>query len=246
MFQVVFSDESTIAVLEHRVQTVSRRSGEEFLPDCLKKTVKFPAKIMVWGAISVHGTSRLHIVEGTMNQIKYIELLEERLLPQLNDWFPDKDYIFQQDGAPCHTGKMTKKWFHSNKIRVLKWLGNSSDMNSIENLWESLKNEIHSEPISTKREQIEKLINVWFHSEKISKFCKNFIESMPEKNKALKSSKGGQTKSIELFQHNSLLLQQKNYSAILTSFMSDSDFVSKNSVFFVQIKKIHNNFSGTE
>ena len=51
---------------------------------------------------------------------KYIKVLEERLLPQLNDWFPDKDYIFQQDGSPCHTGKMTKKWFHSNKIRVLK------------------------------------------------------------------------------------------------------------------------------
>ena len=91
----VFSDESTIAVLNDRVQTVRRRSGEDFLPDCSKKTVKFPAKIMVWGAISVYGTCRSHIVKGTMNQIKYIEVLEERLLPQLNDWFPDKNYIFQ-------------------------------------------------------------------------------------------------------------------------------------------------------
>ena len=194
MFQVVFSDEPTIAVLEDRVHTVRRRSGEEFLPDCLKKTVKFPVKIMIWEAISVYVTSRLHIVKGTMNQIKYTKVLEERLLPQLNDWFPDKDYIFQQDGAPCHTGKMTKKWFHSNKIRVLKLPGNSPDMNPIENLWESLKNEIHSEPISTKRELIKKLINVWFHNEKISRFRKNFIECMPERIKALKPSKGGQTK----------------------------------------------------
>ena len=72
--------------------------------------------------------------------------------------------------------------------------GNSPDMNPIENLWESLKNEIHSEPISTKRELIQKLINVWFHSEKNSRFCKNFIECMPERIKALKSSKGRQTK----------------------------------------------------
>ena len=89
---------------------------------------------------------------------------------------------------------MTKKWFHSNKIRVLKWPGNSRDMNPIENFWESLKNEIHSEPISTKRELIKKFIKVWFNSEKISRFCKNFIECMPKKIKSLKSSKGGQTK----------------------------------------------------
>ena len=53
MFQVFFLDESTIALLDGRVQTVRRRSGKMFLPQCLKKTVKFPAKIMVWGAISV-------------------------------------------------------------------------------------------------------------------------------------------------------------------------------------------------
>ena len=49
MFQVTFLDESTIAVLDDRVQTVRRRSGEKFLPQCRKKTSKFPAKIMVWG-----------------------------------------------------------------------------------------------------------------------------------------------------------------------------------------------------
>ena len=48
-----FSDESTTAVLDDRVQTVRQRSGKEFLPQCLKKAVKFPTKIMVWGAIPV-------------------------------------------------------------------------------------------------------------------------------------------------------------------------------------------------
>ena len=46
MFQVIFSDESIIALLDDRVQTVCQRS-EEFLPECSKKTVKFPSKIMV-------------------------------------------------------------------------------------------------------------------------------------------------------------------------------------------------------
>ena len=110
MLQVIFSDESTIAVLDDRVHTVCRRSGEEFLLQYLKKTVKCPAKIMVWGSISVHETSRLHIVEGTINQVKYLLKLEGRLLGQVREWFPDNDFIFQHGIAPCHTGKISMKW----------------------------------------------------------------------------------------------------------------------------------------
>jgi len=71
-------------------------------------------------------------------------------------------------------------------------------MNSIENFSDILKHEMHSEPtskpITTKSELIERLIKVWFYSEKITRFCKTHIESMTDKIKALKASKGGQTK----------------------------------------------------
>ena len=63
---------------------------------------------MVWGAISWHGTSRLHIVDGTMNQDKYIKVLETRLLPQTREWFREMPWIFQQDSAPCHTAKRVR------------------------------------------------------------------------------------------------------------------------------------------
>ena len=76
LLQVMFSDESTIAILNDRTQTVRRRPGEEFLADCLKNTVKFPQKNMVLGAFSIHGTSRLHIVDGMVNHKKYIKVLE--------------------------------------------------------------------------------------------------------------------------------------------------------------------------
>ena len=78
-FKGVFCYESTISILDDRVQTVRRRKSEEFDPQCLKKTVKFPQKITVWGAISIHGTSRLHTISGTMNAQKYISVLQTRL-----------------------------------------------------------------------------------------------------------------------------------------------------------------------
>ena len=193
--RVVFSDESTIAVLDDRVQTVRRRPGEEFLPECLKKTVKFPTKIMVWGAISIFGPSRLHIVNGTMDSIQYTQVMEKRLKPQIRDWFEDGEKcIFQQDSAPCHVSKLSMSWFQQNHIQVLKWPGNSPDMNPIENLWELLKDEIHEVPITNKVDLIERLIKVWFHSETIANQCENMISSMPRRIEALIKARGGQTK----------------------------------------------------
>ena len=191
---MIFSDESTIAVLDDRVQSVRRRQGEEFKPECLKKTLKFPSKIMVWGAISVHGPCRLHIVEGTMNGAKYISMVNSRLLPQIKNWFEQEPCIFQQDSAPCHTAKAVYAWFKTNKIKVLKWPGNSPDMNPIESMWNQLKDEIHNVLITTKVQLIERLIQVWFHSPKIKKMCQDLIKGMPKRVEALKNAKGGQTK----------------------------------------------------
>ena len=67
---------------------------EEFKPHCLMITIKFPQNIIVWGAISVHGTSRLNIVEGTVNAIKYIEVIKGRLLPQKREWYGENPWIF--------------------------------------------------------------------------------------------------------------------------------------------------------
>lgn len=194
LVQVVFSDESTIAVLDDRVQTVRRRPGEEFLPQCLKQTVKFPTKIMVWGAMSVHGTSRLYIVEGTMNAQKYVEMLQNKLQPQIKEWFGNQPCIFQQDSAPCHTAKSVYRWMDANKINVLPWPGNSPDMNPIESLWSVLKDEIHAVPVTTRRDLIERLIDVWFHSDKLKNLCAHLVQGMPRRISALKAAKGGPTK----------------------------------------------------
>ena len=94
LLQVVFSYESTISVLDDRERSVRRWSGEEFKLHCLKKTVKLPPKIIVWGAISANGTSRLHIVEGTKNATEYIEGSIGRLLPQVMEWYGANPWMF--------------------------------------------------------------------------------------------------------------------------------------------------------
>ncbi|CAG5015993.1 unnamed protein product [Parnassius apollo] len=129
---------------------------------------------MVWSVISAKGVGRLYVVQGTMRQHQYKEVLQNRLLPTLREWFPDSEnFTFMHDSAPCHKAKSVTKFLEENIIPVLPWPGNSPDMNPIENLWEITKAEIAKEMITTKVRLIEKLIEVWHHNPKIKESAKN-------------------------------------------------------------------------
>lgn len=149
---------------------------------------------MVWGAISTSGTSRLAIIDGTMDQKKYINVLESHLLPQLQEWFGENEFLYQQDRAPCHTARSVNRWFAKKGLRILPWPGNSPDMNPIETLWDVLKNEIHEVPITNKTQLIDRLNHVWLHSGKIRNLCSKLINGMPKRVKDMFVAKGGPTK----------------------------------------------------
>ena len=140
-FQVVFSDESIIQCTDEVSQYVRRRSGEAFNKDCVHQTVKHPTQIIVWSVISVFGTGRLYIVEGTMRQDQYITVLRNKLIPQLRARAHEQGsqgiggFIFMHDGAPCHRGRRVTEFLEDQGIETFPWPGNSPDMNPIENLW---------------------------------------------------------------------------------------------------------------
>lgn len=106
-------------VWEDYRKRVIREKTEAFHKDCLKRTVKFPQGIMVWGCISAKGLGTLHFIKGTVNAAKYQDVLEHSLLPSAAKLHPSGDFIFQQDGASCHTAKSTKKWMGEHDIKVI-------------------------------------------------------------------------------------------------------------------------------
>ncbi len=48
----------------------------------------------------------------------------------------------QQDNNPKHTSQSTKEWLKKNKVNVLKWLSQSTDLNPIKMLWKDSSYEV--------------------------------------------------------------------------------------------------------
>ncbi|GFW55375.1 uncharacterized protein TNCV_117591 [Trichonephila clavipes] len=137
---VCFRDKRTFEILQNKAQFVRRCRGEKFHSDCVVQKVKHPTKIIIWSVISGKGTGRLDVVKVMMRQDQYKDALQNRLIPQLEEWFPNGEpYIFMQDGAPCPTARSIKAILAEQNIPLLDWPGNSPDMNPIEKVWELMK-----------------------------------------------------------------------------------------------------------
>ncbi len=54
------------------------------------------------------------------------------MLPSADQLFKNADFIFQQDLAPAHTAKSTKRLLNDHGVGVLDWPANSPDLNPIE------------------------------------------------------------------------------------------------------------------
>ena len=112
--------------------------------------------------MSARGVGNLTIVEGTINAMKYQEILTSQLLPSIPDLqTTEGEYLFQQDGTSCHTAKSTKKWFVNNSVPVIPWPSSSPDLSPIESLCGIMKREHKRNPVRSITELKEKLKNIW-------------------------------------------------------------------------------------
>jgi len=85
------------------------------------------------------------------------------MLPSPRDLFgASSDFIFQQDGATCHTDRVCTRRFQQHNVQLLTWPGNSPDLSPIENLWSRLKRLMMLKWPGNKTSLIEAIISSWF------------------------------------------------------------------------------------
>jgi hypothetical protein len=104
---------------------ITQCTDEEFINECLVLTFKKSSiYVMVWACIIDGKKGPLIVLDypggkgGGMNLARYQEqVLDGVLLDFYTHLTQERGHIkFQQDGAPSHHSKSTRKWFSCNKV----------------------------------------------------------------------------------------------------------------------------------
>ena len=190
--KVLFSDESLFCVsYGDQGVRVWRMKQEAFHKECMKRSVKFAASVMVWACMTANGPGRLCITYERINSEIYQEILEYFMIPSSED-LCDDDFIFQHDLASCHRSVSTQNWLRQHQINVLPWPANSPDLNPIENLWGIMKKRLQNIAPKNKVDLISSIKSIWSCLDR--KHCEPLVTSLPNRVRAVIKCKGDATK----------------------------------------------------
>ncbi len=193
--KVMFSDESHFELKTFRRGMCRRPAGSDrFDPRYTRKSVKHPAKVMVWGCFSWMGRGAIEFLKPRemMNGQRYRQILEEKLELFMTQHGATH---FLQDGAPCHRSKIVSSWFKERpNIQLIDWPGNSPDLNPIENCWAWMKDQLTDcNATSLPALQLE-ITRLWVTRMENSDYLRSLVESMPRRLQEVISKAGNTTK----------------------------------------------------
>jgi hypothetical protein len=140
--RVLWTDETWVNPGRHRKTWVTRKAGEELVPECVID--KIPKKIgwMFWGSFSgsLKGPGLFWEKDwGTIGAKSY----QERIVPIIHGWLRmNPELILMQDGAPGHVAAKTQEGFHERGIYPIFWPAFSPGLNLTETVWNRMKDYI--------------------------------------------------------------------------------------------------------
>ena len=130
-----------------------------------------------WFGEQSHTTGEVNCVflSGRVNSENYQRVLETHLLPVYN-----AGDTFQQDNAPPHVSKSTRKWLTDHNLSILEWPSVSPDLNPIENVWSLLARAVYQDgkQFSSITELKEAITKEWHKLPQST--LKNLISSMDD------------------------------------------------------------------
>lgn len=126
---VLFSDESTFTLHGHVNRQNCRYWSDENPHWMREECTQYPEKVNVWAGIVRNHIVGPFFIDGNLNGNKYLELLQNNIVPTLTNLYPDPAnpqvpanvIWFQQDGAPPHYQINVRQYL--NQIFPNRWIG---------------------------------------------------------------------------------------------------------------------------
>lgn len=156
----------------------------------------------LFGWISAAGVGELADVgEGRFTAAKYVEMLDEVLLPSVTRLlFPDAaPFYFVQDTSPIHTANVVKSWFHEHPdITLLPHPPKSPDLNPIEHIWAAMTRKCAQNNVSQRSRAavVRSALMAWeeLRTPEGQALTQSVVASMPNRLNSVIDAGGGHTK----------------------------------------------------
>lgn len=142
--KTVFIDEFSIDSRMHRKTRVKRLKGERFAEKNIKHyELRNPKTFSFVCSFSYSGVGPIQLIDGRFTAAKYLEYLQNSLIPFYNELYVDSYYILH-DNARVHTANIVKEYLELTlPDRVHIHPPYSPDLNPIENLGNELKRKLY-------------------------------------------------------------------------------------------------------
>ena len=185
---VIFSDESTFQLF-----TYTKKVWRFGIGGVVRRTVKHPPKIHVWGCFGASGFGKIYLFSENLNGALMTVIYNKALLPSVDKLIedPESGWLLQEDNDPKHRSKIAKKWRGDNKVDRLTWPSMSPDLNPIENIWALLKAKIQAKNCTTIKQLKSEIRKEW--KALPNELAKNLINSLKKRLLAVIANNGDYT-----------------------------------------------------
>jgi len=150
---ILFTDESTFPLHGRHNPAVPRHWARENPHLTYNARTQYPQKLNVWAGLLGEHKIGPFFIDGNLTGEKYLNLLQNRIIPRLHELALNLDNIwFQQDGCPAHNSRVIREYLHNvfpNRVLstwgTIRWPPRSPDLSPNDFfLWRYMKTKIYT------------------------------------------------------------------------------------------------------
>ncbi|CAF1544114.1 unnamed protein product, partial [Rotaria sp. Silwood1] len=150
------------------------------------------------GILAKMNTARIVIKKGTMTSQKYIDLLQEKIMPSIEQLYPNDDYIYQDDCDSIHRSKIVLDFIKHhipNRIMTEDQASKLDDVWPIENIWSIIRMNLKKKDYQDLFQVKAEIVKIWKNFD--INLCAKMMSSIPKRLQAVIKKKGGRILKID-------------------------------------------------